>query len=163
MPTLDEEAVGNAGSLRQQMEKHRTNATCASCHARMDALGFGLENYDAIGRWRAVDGKFPIDASGTLPNGKTFGAPNELRTLLKDDMSEFLRCLTEKMMTYGLGRGLERYDRKAVLDVQKRVAASGYKFQTLVEEIVTSLPFQARRGEFIRSQSTSKGKEIAQR
>ena len=70
MPPLDEAAVGNAASLRQQMEKHRANAVCASCHSKMDPLGFGLENYDAIGKWRTMDGKFPVDASGTLPNGK---------------------------------------------------------------------------------------------
>ena len=91
------------GSLRQQMEKHRSNAVCASCHSRMDVLGFGLENYDAIGKWRTMDGKFPVDASGTLPNGKSFANPAEMRTLLKGDLPEFSRCLTEKMLTYSLG------------------------------------------------------------
>ena len=93
-------------SLRQQMEKHRTNAVCASCHSNMDALGFGLENYDAIGKWRDTDGKFPVDASGTLPDGKRFTTAGEMRALLLLQLPEFSRTLTEKMLTYALGRGL---------------------------------------------------------
>ena len=107
------------------MEKHRSNAMCASCHSRMDALGFGLENYDAIGSWRTMDGKFPVDSSGTLPNGKSFKTPAEMRTLLKSDVPEFSRCLTEKMLTYALGRGLERYDRKTVEGITRKLAAVG--------------------------------------
>ena len=75
VPLLDEAAVGTTSSLRQQMEKHRANPVCASCHNKMDPLGFGLENYDGIGKWRTMDGKFPVDASGTLPNGKVFATP----------------------------------------------------------------------------------------
>jgi mono/diheme cytochrome c family protein len=147
VPPLDEATVGNAGSLRQQMEKHRTNAVCASCHNRMDTLGFGLENYDATGKWRAKDGKFDIDVSGTLPNGKSFQTPAEMRTLLLDQMPDFTRCITEKMLTHSLGRGLERYDRRAVETIGKKLAANGYPFQLLINEIVQSLPFQMRRGE----------------
>ena len=161
VPVLDEEAVGNAGSLRQQLEKHRTNAMCASCHNRMDVLGFGLENYDAIGKWRTMDGKFPIDSSGTLPNGKSFSSPAELRVLLKADLSDFARCIIEKMLTYSLGRGLERYDKRTVDEINRKLAASGYKFQTLIHEIVRSLPFQSRRGES-RTESAAKPKEVAQ-
>ncbi|MGH9426995.1 MAG: DUF1592 domain-containing protein, partial [Terriglobia bacterium] len=105
VPTLDEEAVGNAGSLRQQLEKHRSNATCASCHNRMDVLGFGLENYDAIGKWRTMDGKFPVDVSGTFPNGKSFSTPAEMKVLLQEELPDFARCIIEKMLTYSLGRG----------------------------------------------------------
>ena len=147
VPLLDEESIGNVGSLRQQFEKHRSSATCASCHARMDTLGFGLENYDAIGKWRTTDGKFPLDVTGVMPNGKAFAAPSEMRTLLKDDLSEFSRCLTGKMLTYALGRGLERYDKRTVEEIDRKIAASGYRFQALVYEIVRSLPFQSRRGE----------------
>jgi hypothetical protein len=153
VPTLDEDAVGSAASLRQQMEKHRTNPTCASCHNRMDALGFGLENYDAIGRWRTLDGKFPVDSTGTLPNGKSFRSPSEMVTLLKDDLEDFSRSLTEKMLTYALGRGLERYDRRTVDGINRKLAASEYKFQTLIHQIVESLPFQSRRGEAPRTAS----------
>jgi hypothetical protein len=151
VPALDEEKVGNSGSLRQQLEKHRTNAVCASCHNRMDVLGFGLENYDAIGKWRTMDGKFPIDVSGTFPNGKSFSTPAEMRTLLKEDLPEFARCLTEKMLVYSLGRGLQRFDRRTVQDITRKLEQSEYRFQVLIHEIVNSLPFQARRGEAVRS------------
>jgi hypothetical protein len=147
VPALDEQSVGNAGSLRQQLEKHRSNAVCASCHNRMDTLGFGLENYDATGKWRVLDGKFEIDAGGTLPNGRSFKSPAELRVILKEQIADFSRCLTEKMLTYALGRGLERFDKKTVESVTQAVAQSDYRFQSLVFEIVKSLPFQSRRGE----------------
>jgi hypothetical protein len=163
VPALDEEAVGNAGSLRQQLEKHRSNAICASCHNRMDVLGFGLENYDAIGRWRTKDGKFDIEPGGTLPSGKSFSTPTELRALLKDDLDEFSRCVVEKMLTYALGRGLERYDRRTVEDINRKLAASGYRFQTLIHEIVNSLPFQSRRGEVAKPVTATKPKEVAAR
>jgi hypothetical protein len=154
VPALDEQAVGSAGSLRQQLEKHRSNAICASCHNRMDVLGFGLENYDAVGKWRTMDGNFPIDVSGTLPNGKSFATPAELKVLLKDDLPDFARCLTEKMLTFALGRGLERYDRKTVNEITRKLADSGYRFQTLIHEIVASLPFQSRRGEAPRGEQS---------
>jgi len=153
VPPLDEEAVGNKGSLRQQLEKHRSNAICASCHSRMDVLGFGLENYDAVGKWRTMDGKFPVDSSGTLPGGKSFASPAELRALLKEDLPDFSRCLTEKMLTYALGRGLERYDRRAVDEINRKLATSGYPFQALIHEIVRSAPFQMRRGEGAKTSS----------
>jgi hypothetical protein len=147
VPPLDEGSVGSAGSLRQQMEKHRSNAVCASCHNRMDTLGFGLENYDGTGKWRSKDGKFDIDVSGTMPNGKSFQTPAEMRTLLLDQMPDFTRCITEKMLTYSLGRGLERFDKRTVESIGKKLAANGYPFQLLIHEIVQSLPFQMRRGE----------------
>jgi Protein of unknown function (DUF1592)/Protein of unknown function (DUF1588)/Protein of unknown function (DUF1587)/Protein of unknown function (DUF1595)/Protein of unknown function (DUF1585) len=147
VPPLDEEAVGATGSMRQQLEKHRANATCASCHSRMDVLGFGLENYDAIGKWRTMDGKFPVDVSGTLPGGKSFGSPDEMRILLKADLFDFSRCLIEKMLTYALGGGLERYDNRTVDGLNRDLAASGYRLQKLIHEVVESLPFQSRRGE----------------
>ncbi len=144
---LDEAAVGVTGSLRQQMERHRASASCAVCHARMDALGFALENYDAIGAWRARDGKFPVDSSATLPNGKSFQGPAELKAILVADRDSFARCLTEKMLTYALGRGLERYDRAAVELIRRRLAADNYPFSRLVVDIAGSLPFQNRRGD----------------
>jgi mono/diheme cytochrome c family protein len=163
VPVLDEAAVGNAGSLRQQLEKHRSNPTCASCHNRMDVLGFGLENYDAIGRWRTMDGKFPIDVSGTFPNGKSFASPAEMRVLLKGELPDFARCLTEKMLTYALGRGVERYDKRTVNQITRKLAASGYRFQTLIYEIIESLPFQSRRGEALRRDSAVKPKEVVKK
>jgi hypothetical protein len=163
VPALDEEAVGNAGSLRQQLEKHRSNAVCASCHSRMDVLGFGLENYDAIGKWRTLDGKFPVDVSGTLPNGKSFSTPAELRVLLKEELEDFSRAITEKMLTYALGRGLERYDRKTLNEITKNLAASDYRFQTLIQQIVHSLPFQSRRGEVSKVQNVAMLQEAVHR
>jgi hypothetical protein len=147
VPNLNEEAVGTTGTLRQQLEKHRSDQSCAVCHAKLDPLGFGLENYDAIGAWRTMDGKFPVDAAGTLPNGKSFQTPAELKTILKGDREAFTQCLTEKMLTYALGRGLERYDKNAVKSIEGGVAAGDYKFSRLILEIVNSMPFQMRRGD----------------
>ena len=147
VPALDEIAVGTLMSLRQQMEKHRAYPMCSTCHNKMDPLGFGLENYNAIGQWRTTDGKFPVDASGTLPNGKSFNTPGEMRKLLMAELPEFSRCLTEKMLTYALGRGLHSYDRRAIEAIDRSVAASGYRFQSLIFEIVHSVPFQMGRGD----------------
>ena len=151
VPALDEQAVGTTASLRKQMEVHRTNTVCASCHSRMDPLGFALENYDAIGKWRTMDGGFPVDSSGKLPGGKTFANPAELRQILSQRQFEFARTLTEKLLIYALGRGLERYDRPTVNEITKRMETSGYGFQTLVREVVRSLPFQSRRAEAVKT------------
>lgn len=156
VPALDESAVGTLMSLRQQMEKHRADPMCASCHSKMDPLGFGLENYNAIGKWRTMDGKFPVDSSGTLPNGKSFQTPDEMRALLIAALPQFSRCLTEKMLTYALGRGLHPYDRRTVESINRDMAASGYHFQSLIYEIVHSTPFQMGRGD-------GAPKEVAQR
>jgi hypothetical protein len=147
VPQLDEQAVGKKMSLRKQMESHRTNPICASCHARMDPLGFALENYDAIGKWRTRDGDFPVDASGVLPDGKSFSTPAEMRKILLERIDEFARTLTEKMLVYSLGRGLARYDRPTVRQITTKLERSGYGLQTLVREVVNSLPFQSRRAE----------------
>ncbi len=147
VPALDEGEVDSSASLRKQMEMHRANPTCASCHARMDPLGFGLENYDAIGRWRTEDGGQPIDASGTLPGGQSFDHPAQLRRVLEGRLPEFTRCLTEKLLTYALGRRLELYDRRTVRAIAAKLASSGGGLQTLVQEIAQSLPFRSRRGE----------------
>lgn len=141
----DEKAV-QSGSLRQRMEQHRANPTCAACHQRMDPLGFGLENFDAVGAWRARDGNVPVDATGILPGGQSFQGPRELKAILKSRKDAFARCLTEKLLTYALGRGLEYYDRKAVDRIAGAVAKSDYRFSALVLEIVKSDPFQKRRG-----------------
>ena len=149
VPPLDETAVGTSASLRQQMEKHRANAVCASCHNKMDPLGFGLENYDGIGQWRTMDGKFPVDSSGTLPNGKSFATPDAMRAELLSALPQFANCMVEKMLTYSLGRGLAAYDRRTVDSITRNLAASGYPFQSIIFEIVRSLPFQSRRGESV--------------
>jgi hypothetical protein len=158
VPPLDEAAVGSSASLRKQMETHRANPACASCHNKMDPLGFSLENYDGIGKWRTMDGKFPVDATGTLPNGKAFSSPSEMRAALISSLPQFANCVVEKMLTYSLGRGLGPYDRRVVDDINRKLAASGYPFQTMIYEIVRSLPFQSRRGELTVTQSVAKPK-----
>jgi hypothetical protein len=145
VPALDESKVGESATLRQQMEAHRKNPVCASCHSRMDPLGFGLENLNAIGSWRTMDGKFPVDASGMLPGGRAFHGPVELKAQLLKDKDAFTRGLTSKLLTYALGRGLERYDRPVVASIASRLPASNYRFSALVLDIVKSLPFQQRR------------------
>jgi len=147
VPALDDAATGTTASLRQQMEKHRSNAVCASCHSKMDPLGFGLENYDAIGKWRTKDGTFDVDSSGVLPSGKSFKNPSEMRQILTSMLPDISRNLTEKMLIYSLGRGLKRYDKPTVQDITKKLDASGNGFQNLILEVVRSLPFQSRRGE----------------
>jgi hypothetical protein len=143
VPELNEEKQLK-GSLRQVMEQHRENKLCASCHQRMDPIGFAFENYDAVGAWRVKDGKFPIDPSGVLPSGQSFKGPAELKTILKGKKDLFGRCLTEKMLTYALGRGLEYYDRCAVDKVLKALEKNDYRFSTLLLETVKSEPFQMR-------------------
>lgn len=135
------------GSLRQRMEEHRKDPTCAVCHQKMDALGFALENFDPVGAWRTKDGPFDIDPSGALPDGRTFKGPAELKQILAAaDRDAFARCLSEKMLTYALGRGVEYFDRCAVDKIVAAMKESNYRFSVLVREIARSEPFQKRRG-----------------
>jgi hypothetical protein len=148
VPPLQEHKAASDGTVRQRMEQHRTDPNCVVCHSRMDPIGFGLENYDAIGAWRERDANQPIDASGKLVSGENFGGPAELRTiLLKQKRDDFVRCLTEKMLTYALGRGLEYYDKCAVDSITRNLARNGYRFQTLILEITKSAPFQMLRSD----------------
>jgi hypothetical protein len=140
----DAAAAALTGTLRQRMEQHRSDPACASCHQLMDPLGFGLENYDAIGAWRTQDGAAAVDAGGELPGGRSFRGPKELRQVLLDRREEFRRCLAEKLLTYALGRGLEWYDACAVERIAGRMAAEGDRFSVLVEEIVKSPAFRKR-------------------
>jgi hypothetical protein len=135
------------GSLRQRMEKHRENPGCAVCHVKMDALGFGLENFDAIGAWRTKDGSFEIDPSGTLPDGTTFRNPAELRQALLQQADQFRRCLAEKLLTYALGRGLEPTDNVFLREIVAQTKQGGDRFSALILAIVHSDPFQLRRGQ----------------
>ena len=132
------------GTLRQIMEQHRANAVCASCHRRMDPLGFAFENFDPVGVWRDKDGDAAVDPSGELPDGRTFKGPDGLKKLLKENNSLFVRCLSEKMLTYALGRGVELYDRRAVDTIVDAVTKEDYRFAALISEIVKSDPFQMR-------------------
>jgi hypothetical protein len=132
-------------TMRRRMEQHRAQSSCAVCHNRLDPLGFGLENYDGVGAWRDKDAGLPVDASGTLPSGQSFRGPAELKAILKARPREFARCLTEKMMTYALGRGLEESDRCAVERIVMDLEAHEYRAVVLVQGIVSSEPFLKRR------------------
>jgi len=144
IPPLVEKDLGTAASMRQRLEQHRADPSCAACHNSMDPIGFGLENYDASGAWRIKDGNFDIDSSGTLPDGRSFSGAKELKQVLKTDSALFARNFTEKLLTYALGRGLERSDRAVVDEVAREIARDGYRFVTLVSQIVNSRPFRMR-------------------
>ncbi|HWA08580.1 MAG TPA: DUF1592 domain-containing protein [Opitutaceae bacterium] len=142
------------GTLRQRMEQHRANPTCAACHERMDGIGFALENFDGIGSWRTVDANNEkIDAAGTLPGGKSFNGPAELREIIKSQSDQFCRCLAGKMLTYGLGRGLESYDSRTTDAIAAAMKQNGDRFSAMVEEIVRSDAFQKRNGKIKRGDS----------
>ncbi len=144
VPELKADDAELSGTLRQKMEQHRKDPACANCHAKMDPLGFGLENFDAVGSWRTIDGKDKIDSSGELPSGEKFSGPAELKKILMGRKTEFVRNLVEKMLIYSLGRGLESNDQCAVEEIAKSVEKDGYKFSRIVMEIVLSEPFQKR-------------------
>lgn len=133
-------------TLRQRTELHRKDAVCASCHKVFDPIGFGLEYFDAIGRWRDQDDTGgPIDAAGELPDSKHFASPKELKTIIAGREEELARNLTEKLLAYALCRRLEGYDEIVVDHLMKNIAKDGYRMQTLINEIVTSYPFTHQR------------------
>jgi hypothetical protein len=137
---------GKPLTMREQMELHRSNAICASCHARMDPIGFALENFDGVGKWRDQDGGSAIDASGKLPGGVQFQGPAGLKKLLATSYSyQFETTVTEKLLTYALGRGLEYYDKPAVRSIIRQAAPDNYRMSALITAIVKSTPFQMRR------------------
>jgi mono/diheme cytochrome c family protein len=137
---------GRLLSMREQMDAHRANPICASCHARMDPIGFALENYDAVGRWRTKDAGTVIDASGKLPDGTKFNGPAELKKiLLTGHRDEFVTTVTEKLLTYALGRGLEAYDAPAVRAIMREAARDEYRLPALINAIINSKPFQMRK------------------
>ncbi len=143
-PLKEDRGVLMAATMRKRMELHRAQASCAVCHNRLDPLGFGLENFDGLGAWRDRDGGQPVDASGTLPSGQSFRGPAELKAIIKARPREFGRCMTEKMLTYALGRGLDEPDRCAVDRIVKDLEANEYRFSVLLRGIVTSDPFLKR-------------------
>ena len=145
VPTLADTARASAGSLREALERHRASPACAVCHARLDPLGFALENFDAVGRYRTEDAGVVVDASGVLPDGTLVDGPRGLRNVLLARRQEFVEALAEKLLTYALGRGLEFYDRPAVREIRRRVEAEDYRFSALVGAIVDSVPFTLRR------------------
>ena len=146
-PLKENEAGGRVVSLRERMEQHRANPVCASCHSRMDPLGFALENFDATGQWREREGDKPIDVSAVLPDGTKFEGPAGLRTWILKQPEQFANALTQRLMIYALGRGFEYYDAPAVRKIVRGAAGDGYRFQSLIIGIANSTPFQMRKTE----------------
>ena len=140
------EGAARAMTMRERMAEHRTNPVCAGCHAKMDTIGFALENYNAIGAWRTKDGAFDIDPAGTLPDGTAFKGAGDLKTASVAKKDQFARCVIEKMLIYAVGRGLEPYDDRSIDKALAAVAKDKYRFSSVVVEIVKSDPFRLRRG-----------------
>lgn len=145
VPSLAESKRSQDMSMRERMELHRTNPACAACHRVMDPLGFALENYDGLGRWRDAVGAIPVDASGSLPDGTKFAGPQGLRDVLLTKKRMFVETFTERLMTYALGRGVEYYDRPAIREIARKAGAQGDRWSSIVLGIVNSAPFQMRK------------------
>jgi hypothetical protein len=146
VPELKAAPNGKLLTMRDQMQAHRANPVCASCHGRMDPLGFALENFDGVGRWRDEDAGGKIDASGKLPDGTEFQGPAGLSQLLLSKYRDnFVGTATEKLLTYALGRGVEYYDYPAIRSIDREAARDHYRISSLILAIVKSAPFQMRR------------------
>jgi hypothetical protein len=147
VPSLKDDATTKNLTMRQRMELHRSNPTCAVCHRMMDPLGFSLENFDGLGRWRETTGpgSGPIDSSGVLPDGTKFDGPAGLREVLIGKREMFVETMTERLLTYALGRGVEQYDRPVIRRIVRGTAADDYRWSSIILSIVNSAPFQMRR------------------
>jgi hypothetical protein len=150
VPALDKQdaaAVANL-TMRQRTELHRTNPVCANCHQILDPIGFGLEKFDAIGRWREKDSNgLEIDSTGELPGGKQFAGPKDLKSILAGRSDDVARNLLERLLGYALGRKLEGYDEIVVDELMDGVAADGYRMRSIIYGVITSYPFTNRRVE----------------
>jgi hypothetical protein len=144
VPTL--EGQPHKGNLRQRMEQHRADPACSSCHSRMDAIGFAFEKFDGVGLLRTMDEGSPIDPSGKLSDGRAFSGAGELQQILRQDREKFVRNLSTKLLTYGLGRGLDYYDGPAIDKITASAIKSGNRFSSVVLGVVMSDPFRLRRG-----------------
>ena len=142
---LDETTIGKSASVREMLEQHRANPVCASCHARMDPLGFSLENFDAVGQWRTTDGEAAIDATGVLLDGTTVDGPAALRRSLLAQKEQFVRTVTGKLLTYAVGRQMDYSDAPAIRAIVRTAGANDYRWSSTILAIVTSTPFQMRR------------------
>jgi hypothetical protein len=147
VPSLKEDASVKRLSMRARMEQHRANPSCAACHRLMDPVGFALENFDGLGRWRVSGGpgSGPIDASGVLPDGTAFDGPAGLRDVLLGRRDQFVEAFTERLLTYALGRGLEEYDRPVIRKITREATPDGQRWSSIILGIVKSAPFQLRR------------------
>jgi hypothetical protein len=147
VPALEEKNLGSEASVRVRLEQHRANPACAVCHKQMDPIGFGLENFDAAGGWRTKEGRFDVDSSGILPDGRSFEGVSGLQSILKSQSDLFMRNLTVKMLTFALGRGLETSDKMAIDRIGQALSEKGNKLSVLTTAIVESEPFQMRKKE----------------
>ncbi len=153
VPALEETPV--VGTLRQRMEAHRKNPVCASCHKMMDPLGFALENFDAVGAWRTHEGATPVDAEGATPDGRTFEGVSGLREALLGRPEIFVTALTEKLMIYALGRGMEHYDAPAIRAIVRQAAPTRYAMRDLILGVVSSRPFLMRQAAAVVPEGTA--------
>jgi hypothetical protein len=148
VPALEDRGEGGkVASVRERLERHRKNPACTGCHSIMDPLGFALENFDAVGRWRTADGGATVDASGTLPGGAPFQGPAGLKQILIERQDQFAANVTEKLLAYALGRGIEYYDLPAVRKISHEVAPDNYRWSAIILGVVKSTPFQMRRSD----------------
>jgi mono/diheme cytochrome c family protein len=147
VPALKDNTVASSLSVRQRLAEHRANAACASCHSLMDPVGFALENYDAVGRWRDVEEGHPVDSTGGLPDGSEFVGVAGLEQAVLNRPEMFVGTLTEKLLTFALGRGVEPFDAPAVRKIVRDARADNYRFSRLIMGIVQSTPFQMRTAE----------------
>jgi hypothetical protein len=157
IPPLEAHGKDGKMSMRQAMEEHRANPVCASCHSKMDPIGFALENFDGIGQWRDKDNGSPIDSSGKLPDGSSFdGAAGLRRALLTAHKDEFISTFTEKLMTYALGRGVEPYDRPAMRSIIREAAKQDSTIPAFINAIVRSPQFQMRAAPVLSQKESQK-------
>ncbi len=159
--TLEEEKAVKPTSVREMLEHHRTNPVCASCHARMDPLGFGLENFDALGQWRTKDGDTAIDASGVLLDGTKVDGPVSLRRALVAQRDQFVKAVTEKLLIYSVGRQLEYFDAPAIRAIVRAAAADDYRWSSIILAIVKSPPFQLRRTKLMDNPTKAEARRTA--
>ena len=144
--SLKEEGTSAKGSsIRDMLERHRANPACASCHARMDPLGFALENFDGLGQWRTRDGTAQIDATGVLLDGTSVNGPAELRTALLQQKEQFVQAVTAKLLMYSVGREVHYSDAPAIRGIVRAASSDDYRWSSIILSIVKSVPFQFRR------------------
>jgi hypothetical protein len=145
VPALDQVKLRRNAPIRERLAEHRKNPTCAGCHRLTDPVGFALENYDAVGRWRTQDGGTPIDASGTLFDGTDFNGVAGLQKAILNHPELFVTTMSEKMLTFATGRGVEYYDAAAIRRIVRDAKAQDYRFSSIVMGIVNSMPFRMRK------------------
>jgi hypothetical protein len=145
VPALDENVISASLTIRERLAQHRANPTCASCHARMDPIGFAMEHFDAVGRWRDNDGGLAIDATGVFPDGTTFEGVAGLKRELQRHPEQFAGTVAERLLMYAVGRNLQHYDAPAVREILRGAEPNRYTLASLVLGVVKSRPFQMRQ------------------